>query len=103
VQPKNRLFPTGARLLNRAREILVRLTKRYKTVPLPCQLGRVRDDQAPALCSRKTVQARSNRALKAQDLSRAHHATQAANSGNDLGGIVLEPDAGAAFGPISPW
>src|SRR5579863_5470288 len=29
VQPKNAMFPTDARLLNRAREILVRLAKRY--------------------------------------------------------------------------
>jgi transposase, IS5 family len=29
VQPKNVMFPTDARLLNRAREILVRLAKRY--------------------------------------------------------------------------
>src|SRR5215813_802319 len=29
VQPKNVIFPTDARLLNRAREILVRLAKRY--------------------------------------------------------------------------
>ncbi|MGY3488082.1 hypothetical protein ACVW1C_005965 [Bradyrhizobium sp. USDA 4011] len=29
VQPKNVMFSTDARLLNRAREILVRVTKRY--------------------------------------------------------------------------
>ncbi len=29
VQPKNVMFPTDARLMNRAREILVRLSKRY--------------------------------------------------------------------------
>jgi IS5 family transposase len=32
VQPKNVMFPTDARLLNRAREILVRLAKRYGRV-----------------------------------------------------------------------
>jgi transposase, IS5 family len=30
VQPKNVMFPTDARLLNRAREILIRLAKRYR-------------------------------------------------------------------------
>ena len=33
VQPKNVIFPTDARLLNRAREILVRLAKRRGVKP----------------------------------------------------------------------
>src|SRR4029077_8017356 len=35
VEPKNVMFPTDARLLNRAREILVRLAKRHGVVLRP--------------------------------------------------------------------
>ena len=75
VQPKNVMFPTDARLLNRAREILVRLAKRYgvKLRQSYAQGGQVRADQAPALCPRQAVQARQQSLEEAQNLSRPHH------------------------------
>jgi transposase, IS5 family len=54
VQPKNVMFPTDARLLNRAREILVRLAKRYG-VKLR------QSDERVGKFPRQVVQARANR------------------------------------------
>jgi IS5 family transposase len=76
VQPKNVAYPTDAKLLNRARERLVRLTKkaRRRFAPNLCQGGQVRAHQAPALRPRQTVQARQEVLENAQDLSRPSHA-----------------------------
>src|SRR5450631_1994182 len=75
VQPKNVMFPTDARLLNRAREKLVRLAKHRGVVlaPVLCAGGQVRSDPASALCPRQAVQARQPDAEEAADLSRPRH------------------------------
>src|SRR5207302_796497 len=57
VQPKAVMFPTNAKLLNRARERLVRLTKKLGVSLRPCP----------------SVQARQPQLTQAQDLSRPCH------------------------------
>jgi transposase, IS5 family len=75
VQPKNITFPTDAKLLNRAREKLVKLAKkagRGATVVL--HAGRqVRPDPASALRPCQAVQARQAVFAQAQDPSRPRH------------------------------
>src|SRR5256886_8974339 len=74
VQPKAVMFPTDAKLLNRARERLVRLAKKlgvslrqsYRPV------GKLAD-QAPALRPCPSVQARQPELTQAQDLSWPRH------------------------------
>ena len=75
VQPKNVTFPTDAKLLNRAREKLVRLAQKPRRgfAPVLCAGGQVRPDQASALCPRQAVQARQQGAEEAADLSRPRH------------------------------
>jgi hypothetical protein len=75
VQPKNVMFPTDARLLNRAREILVRLAKGrwHQAAPVLRTSGQVRPDQASAPCPRQAVQARQAGLEDAPNLSRARH------------------------------
>lgn len=71
VQPKNVMFPTDAKLINRARERLVRLAKR-EGAPFAPELS-AGADQPPALCPRQAVQAGQQGAAQAQDLSRPDH------------------------------
>ena len=75
VQPKNVMFPTDARLLNRAREKLVRLAQRHgvRLAPVLCAGGQVRPDPASALCPCQAVQARQPGAEEAAHLSRPRH------------------------------
>ena len=69
------MFPTDAKLINRAREKLVRLAKklRRRSAPVLCAGRQAGADQASALCPCQAVQARQQGAAQAQDLSRAHH------------------------------
>jgi IS5 family transposase len=67
VQPKNVMFPTDARLLNRARETLVRLAKRYG-VKLRQSYARV-----GKFALIKHEQARQQSLEEAQNLSRPRH------------------------------
>lgn len=61
VQPKNVTFPTDAKLLNRARERVVRLAQRHGAfAPVLCTGGQARPDPAPALCHTKQFE-RANR------------------------------------------
>ena len=74
VQPKNVTFPTDAKLLNRAREKLVRLAQpRGGFAAVLCAGGQVRPDPASALCPRQAVQARQPDAEEAAHLSRPRH------------------------------
>ena len=75
VQPKNVMFPTDARLLNRAREILVRLAQNgmASAAPILCAGRQVRADQAPALCPCQAVQACQPSPKEASHLSRPRH------------------------------
>ena len=75
VQPKNVMFPTDAKLINRARERLVRLAKkRGVELRQSYRAGRQAGaDQAPALRPCQAVQARQQGVAQAQDLSRPHH------------------------------
>jgi IS5 family transposase len=75
VQPKNVTFPTDAKLLNRAREKLVRLARRHGggLASILCAGGQVRPDPATALCPRQAVQARQQDAQEAAHLSRPRH------------------------------
>ena len=73
VQPKNVMFPTDARLLNRAREILVRLAQRcgIKLRQSYARVGKfvLIKHQRP----RQAVQAGQPGLKEAQNLSRPHH------------------------------
>lgn len=95
VQPKNVMFPTDARLVNRAREILVRLAKRYG-VQLRQSYSRV--GKFALIKHQRYAHAkqfkRANRALKKlktylgrviRDIAR-----KLDGSADSLGGIVLE-------------
>jgi len=74
VQPKNVTFPTDAKLLNRAREKLVRLAQlNGGFATILCEGGQVRPDPASALCPRQAVQARQPDAEEAAHLSRPRH------------------------------
>ena len=72
VQPKAVMFPTDAKLINRAREIMVRLANRHGARPSPELHARRQDrpDQAPALRPCPSVQARQQGVAQASDLSR---------------------------------
>jgi hypothetical protein len=72
VQPKNVMFPIDARLLNRAREVLVRLAQR-QAAPVLCAGRQVRVDPASALCPCQAVQARQPGLEEASNLSRPRH------------------------------
>ena len=83
VQPKNVTFPTDAKLLNRAREKLVRLAQaaRRRAAPVLCAGRQVRPDQAPALRPCQAVQARQQGAARSsRPISAASSATSAARS-----------------------
>jgi hypothetical protein len=75
VQPKNVTFPTDAKLVNRAREKLVKLAKRSRRRPAAIlRAGRQdRTHQASTLRSCPPVQARQQVAAQAQDLSWPRH------------------------------
>jgi hypothetical protein len=75
VQPKNITFPTDAKLLNRAREKLVKLAKKAgRGATAVLHAGRqVRSDPASALRPCQAVQARQPVSAQAQDLSRPRH------------------------------
>ena len=66
VQPKTVMFPTDAKLINRARERLVRLAKklRREAAPILCAGRQARADQAPALRPCPAVQARQPGSLR---------------------------------------
>src|SRR3974390_1021151 len=104
VQPKAVMFPTDAKLLNRARERLVRLAQELGVVILPA--GRqVRTDQAPALCPCQAVQARQSQPEKAQDLSRPRHPRHSPQNGRrrglkgNVGAAAVSGQARAGAGP----
>lgn len=95
VQPKNVMFPTDARLLNRAREILVRLAKRYgvKLRQSYARVGKFALIKHQRYAHAKQFK-RANRALKKlkaylgriiRDIGR-----KLGGNSNLLGGIVLE-------------
>ena len=76
VQPKAVMFPTDAKLLNRARERLVRLAKKLGVSLRQSYRSTGRQagsDQAPALRSCPSIQARQPELTQAQDLSRPCH------------------------------
>ena len=75
VQPKDVMFPTDAKLLNRARERLVRLAGKHgvELRQSYARVGKYRPDQASALCPRQAVQARQPVAQEAPDLSGPCH------------------------------
>jgi hypothetical protein len=74
VQPKNVMFPTDARLLNRAREILVRLAKGQglSLRQSYARVGKFALIRHPR-CPRQAVQARQPGLEDAQNLSRPRH------------------------------
>jgi IS5 family transposase len=95
VQPKNVMFPTDARLLNRAREILVRLAKRYgvKLRQSYARVGKFALIKHQRYAHAKQFK-RANRALKTlktylgriiRDIAR-----KLGGNADLLGGIVLE-------------
>jgi transposase, IS5 family len=95
VQPKNVMFPTDARLLNRAREILVRLAKRYgvKLRQSYARVGKFALIKHQRYAHAKQFK-RANRALKTlktylgriiRDIGR-----KLGGNADLLGGIVLE-------------
>jgi len=95
VQPKNVMFPTDARLLNRAREILVRLARRYgiKLRQSYARVGRFALIKHQRYAHAKQFK-RANRALKTlktylgriiRDIGR-----KLGGNADLLGGIVLE-------------
>src|SRR5262249_24770376 len=95
VQPKNVMFPTDARLLNRARETLVRLAKRYgiKLRQSYARVGRFALIRHQRYAHAKQFK-RANRALKTlktylgriiRDIGR-----KLGGNADLLGGIVLE-------------
>jgi len=64
VQPKNITFPTDAKLLNRAREKLVKLAKSWRGATAVLHAGRqVRSDPASAYAHAKQFK-RANRSLR---------------------------------------
>jgi len=71
VHPKNVTFPTDAKLLNRAREKLVRLAPRHGVALRQsyARVGKFRPEPAPALCPCQAVHARQPGAQDAADLS----------------------------------
>ena len=75
VQPKNVMFPTDARLLNRAREILVRLAKRQglSLRQTYTRVGKFALIRQPALRPCQAVHARQPSLKDAENLSRSHH------------------------------
>ena len=75
VQEKAVMFPTDARLINRARERLVRLAQqcRREAAPVLSPGRQAGADQAPALRPRQAVQARQPSLTQAADLSRPCH------------------------------
>lgn len=75
VQPKNVMFPTDAKLLNRAREkkVAAGADTRGEFASILCALGQVRPDPASALCSCQAVQACPSDAQEAAHLSRPRH------------------------------
>ena len=75
VQPKNVTFPTDAKLLNRAREKLVRLAQLSPGwfAAVLCAPGQVRPDPASALCPCQTVRTHQPDAEEAAHLSRPRH------------------------------
>ena len=75
VQPKSVMFPTDAKLINRAREKLVKLARKYGLDLRQSYAsgGQVRLDQASALCPRQAVQAGQQGVAHAQNISRAHY------------------------------
>lgn len=75
VQPKNVMFPTDARLVNRAREILVRLAKRngIKLRQSYARVGKFALIKHQRYAHAKAVQARQQGLEEAQNLSRARH------------------------------
>src|ERR1700758_4263264 len=95
VQPKNVMFPTDARLLNRAREILVRLAKRYgiKLRQSYARVGKFALIKHQRYAHAKQFK-RANRALKKLKtyLGRVIRDIGRKRDGNAdlLGGIVLE-------------
>jgi len=94
VQPKNVMFPTDARLLNRAREILVRLAKRYgvKLRQSYARVGKFALIKHQRYAHAKQFK-RANRALKKLKtyLGRTIRDIGRKLAGADLlGGIVLE-------------
>ena len=76
VQEKAITFPTDAKLLNRAREKLVKLAKtaRARAAAGIPQSGQAGADQIPALCARQAVQAGAPGAETATDVSWARDA-----------------------------
>jgi IS5 family transposase len=95
VQPKNVMFPTDAKLLNRAREILVRLAKRYgvKLRQSYARVGKLALIKHQRYAHAKQFK-RANRALKKlktylgrviRDIGRKHD-----GSADLLGGLALE-------------
>src|SRR5450432_2954757 len=97
VQPKNVMFPTDAKLLNRAREKLVRLAK-LRGVALRQSYTRV-GKFAPALCPRQAVQARQPDAQEAANLSgprHSRHRSQDRGRWRARSGVCTDADAGAA-------
>ena len=75
VQPKAVMFPTDAKLLNRARERLVRLAAhaRCRSASVLCARRQAHVDQAPTLRPCPSVQARQQKPAQAQDLSWPRH------------------------------
>ena len=71
VQPKSVAHPTDAKLLNRARERLVRLAKKHRVVLRQsyARVGKARPHQAAALRPCEAVQTREQMLENAQDLS----------------------------------
>ena len=74
VQPKAVMFPTDAKLLNRARERLVRWRRRRgEPAPILSTGRQAGTDQAPALRPCPSVQTRQQELAQAQDLSWPRH------------------------------
>src|SRR6478672_4632750 len=73
VQPKAVMFPTDAKLLNRARERLVRLAAHVGAAPVLCAGRQAGVDQASTLCPCPSVQARQQKPAQAEDLSGPRH------------------------------
>jgi transposase, IS5 family len=97
VQPKNVMFPTDAKLLNRAREKLVRLAKlRGVALRQSYAGGQVRSDPAAALCPRQAVQTRQEDVEDAADLSRPRHHPQDRGRQRARSGVRAAAIAGAA-------
>jgi transposase, IS5 family len=74
VMPKNVMFPTDGRLMNRAREKLVRLAKEHSLElrQVYMRLGK-RADQAPVLRPCQAVRPCRQDEAEAQNLSGSHH------------------------------